>query len=181
MKWREWWWIKVARPRLCTLIFKSWRFDALQFSPSKFWREGYYPEGTDQVTRADLFGDGGGRLYRGGCIFSLYSNCCQTLTSYFMSGFFHPTSEDQVPIRRPNWRNTGWSNHGAALHGCSHPTQARSRICDSRWEGVIAVKASGFTRRWNIRAGRMWGSCEGYNRGWSREIFSNRIPTTPVR
>ena len=27
---------------------------------------------------------------------------CQTLASYFMSGFFHPTSEDQVPIRRQN-------------------------------------------------------------------------------
>ena len=31
---------------------------------------------------------------------SLYSNCCQTLASYFRSDFFHPTSEDQVPIRR---------------------------------------------------------------------------------
>ena len=38
---------------------------------------------------------------------SLYSNCCQTLASYFRSGFFHPTSEDQVPIRRQNRRNTG--------------------------------------------------------------------------
>ena len=27
--------------------FKNWRFDALQFSPNKFWREGYYLEGTD--------------------------------------------------------------------------------------------------------------------------------------
>ena len=38
---------------------------------------------------------------------SLYSNCCQTLASYFRSDFFHPTSEDQVPIRRQNRRNTG--------------------------------------------------------------------------
>ena len=27
--------------------------------------------------------------------------------SYFRSDFFHPTSEDQVPIRRQNRRNTG--------------------------------------------------------------------------
>ena len=33
---------------------------------------------------------------------SLYSNCCQTLASYFRSGFFYPTSEDQVPIQRQN-------------------------------------------------------------------------------
>ena len=69
--------------------------------------ESYYPEGTDQTTSADWFGNGGSRFYRSGCIFSLYSNCCQTLASYFGSSFFHPTSEDQIPIRRQNRRNTG--------------------------------------------------------------------------
>ena len=58
------------------------------------------PEGTDQVAYADWFEDGGGRLYRSGCIFSLYSNCCQALASYFRSNFFHFASEDQIPIQR---------------------------------------------------------------------------------
>ena len=40
-------------------------------------------------------------------IFSLYSNRCQTLASYFRSGLFNLTSEDQIPIRRQNRRNTG--------------------------------------------------------------------------
>ena len=75
------------------------RSDALQFSSSKFWREGYYPEGTDQTTDASRFGNSGSRFYRNRCIFSLYSNRCQTLASYFRSGLFHPTSEDQIPIQ----------------------------------------------------------------------------------
>ena len=48
--------------------------------------------------RLPVLGDGGGRLYRGECIFSLYNNCYQTLASYFRSSFFHSASEDQVPI-----------------------------------------------------------------------------------
>ena len=160
--------------------FKSWRSDTLQFSPSKFWREGYYPEGIDQTTSADRFGNGGSRFYRNGCGFSLYSNCCQTLASYFRSGFFHPTSKDQVPIQRQNRRNTGWLNHGATVHGCSYPTQARSRICDSR-RGVIAVKTLNVTNWWDIRWGGVWRSCESHNRRRSEEVFSSRIPTTLTR
>ena len=37
--------------------------------------------------------DGGGRFYCCGCILSLYSNCCETLASYFRSSFFHSASE----------------------------------------------------------------------------------------
>ena len=80
------------------------------------------PKGQIRLPVQTGFGNGGSRFYRSICIFSLYSNCCQTLASYFRSGFFHPTSEDQVPIRRQNRRNTGRSNHGATVHGCSHPT-----------------------------------------------------------
>ena len=36
------------------------------------------------------------------------------------------------------------------VHGCSHPTQARSRICDSR-RGAIVVKTPNVTYWWDIR------------------------------
>ena len=54
-----------------------------------FEEKGYYPKGSDQIAYADWLGDGGGRFHRCGCILSLYSNCCQTLASYFGSSFFN--------------------------------------------------------------------------------------------
>ena len=56
-----------------------------------FEGKGYYPKGSDQIAYADWLGDGGGRFHRCGGILSLYSNCCQTLASYFGSSFFHST------------------------------------------------------------------------------------------
>ena len=52
---------------------------------------------------------------------SLYSNCCQTLASYFKSSFLHSALEDQVSIRRTDRGDIGRSNQGKAMHGCSHP------------------------------------------------------------
>ena len=60
-----------------------------------------------QIASAEWFGDDGGRLYSGGCIFSLHSNYCQNLASYFRSSFIHSASEDQVPIRRTDRGDIG--------------------------------------------------------------------------
>ena len=92
-----------------------------------------------QIASAEWFGDDGGRLYSGGCIFSLHSNYCQNLASYFRSSFIHSASEDQVSIRRTNRGDIGRSNHGKAMVDAYSPYTA---IIARPWLHTLGVVSS---------------------------------------